>query len=625
MGTLKAVLARAGIPARVRSLNLRWLEYLGRTDPELLSADQYLVIANEMFAIGLGEWIFAVPPFRQLSDKSDRQYFELLRKRDSSGAIVARATRLRAHVPAFLEECARSLLAEAPRIVGFTTLFSQTVPSLALAAVLKAKDPSLSIVFGGAHCQGDMGAALHRNFPYVDVVVRGEAEHVLPPLVRELLAGAPITAQPGLCYREGEKPVAVPLAPDSVSMSEVPMPDYDDYFEELAEAGLESLLRPELRLMFESARGCWWGERAHCTFCGLNGLSMRFRSKSPDRVLDEVKTLAERHRCLDFHAVDNIIDMEYFPTLLPLLRDARLDTRIFYETKSNLKKPQVRLLRDAGVTSIQAGIESLSTPVLKLMKKGVTGLQNIRLLNWCAELGVELCWNFLYGFPGEPPEEYERMAALVPSLTHLNPAHLNPLRLDRFSPYHNRPFEHGIEIIGPRLYYSHVFPEGMELNDLAYFFRHDYLDGRDPNAYVAPMRPALAAWHEAYQKSRGGLRYRRGPNFLRITDRRTNLGLADYTLDEDEARIYLACDAGATPAAVQRKLAARGLRAPDPDAITRFLDGMVARRLAYVEDGRYLSLAIADRPDEADELTVADGDEAPPGLVSLRAPARTRA
>lgn len=37
---------------------------------------------------------------------------------------------------------------------------------------------------------------------------------------------------------------------------------------------------------------------------------------------------------------------------------------------------------------IQPGIESLSTPTLKLMEKGVSLLQNVRLLSWCAEIGI---------------------------------------------------------------------------------------------------------------------------------------------------------------------------------------------------------------------------------------------
>src|SRR5262245_59233898 len=112
---------------------------------------------------------------------------------------------------------------------------------------------------------------------------------------------------------------------------------------------------------------------------------MAFRSKSADRVLAELEEFRARYPATHVVAVDNILDMSYFRNVLPRLRDRRLGFTLFYETKSNLTKAQVKLLRDAGVLAIQPGVESLSTNVLRLMRKGVTSLQNIQLLKWCKQ------------------------------------------------------------------------------------------------------------------------------------------------------------------------------------------------------------------------------------------------
>jgi hypothetical protein len=58
--------------------------------------------------------------------------------------------------------------------------------------------------------------------------------------------------------------------------------------------------------------------------------------------------------------VDNILDMPYFQECLPWPAQENLDLRIFHETKPNLEKDQIRLLRAAGVTNMHPGIESLS-------------------------------------------------------------------------------------------------------------------------------------------------------------------------------------------------------------------------------------------------------------------------
>jgi ribosomal peptide maturation radical SAM protein 1 len=485
LGILLGVLERAGIAAEARSLMLAFMEHCraetaARPEAERIEPADYEMVGEKHFPLGLGDWIFAVPPFRDAPDH-DAQYLPHLRAHDVPEAEVAKALVMRGLVPAFLDRAADEILAADPRVVGFTSTFSQNVPALVLARMLKARHPSLSIVFGGGNCDGPMGAALHAAFPWVDVVVRGEAEAVLPELVGDLLGGRRVRPQPGLCYREGDRSVAVPQSGTaSVPMDEVPTPRYDEYFERLAKTSFATEVLRDVRIPYETSRGCWWGGKSHCTFCGLNGTTMAFRSKSADRVLEELTALARRHERVDFTLVDTILDMGYFRDVLPRLRDAGGDLSLYYEAKSNFRREQVQLLRDAGVDFLQPGIESLSTPILRLMRKGVTALQNVRLLKWCAEYGIHVFWNVIYGFPGEPPEEYARLADLVPSLTHLVPFSLCPLAIHRFSPYHDRPAEFGLELGGPLPWYRLVYPaDERTLADLAYICDYHHADGRD--------------------------------------------------------------------------------------------------------------------------------------------------
>src|SRR5262249_29162800 len=158
----------------------------------------------------------------------------------------------------------------------------------------------------------------------------GEGEHIVPDLFRALLAGKAPPALPGLCFFEGDEHVVVPMTEAApVTMDDVPVPNYDDYFADLARCSFDDTLRTAVFLSFESARGCWWGEISHCTFCGLNGASMAFRSKSPARVVDEIVGMAQRYGILDLHAVDNIIDPSYFTELMPAIAATGLDINLF--------------------------------------------------------------------------------------------------------------------------------------------------------------------------------------------------------------------------------------------------------------------------------------------------------
>ncbi|MCA8976496.1 MAG: RiPP maturation radical SAM C-methyltransferase, partial [Planctomycetes bacterium] len=559
VAVLQSALRRCGYRCTSHSLFLDFMAFVSseRIPARIrLRIEDYFAVSDVWFFDAPGEWVFAAA-LREPDARLDRDYCSSLRRKGMPHRLIRRLAELRAYVPAFLEECATRILADRAPVVGFTTTFGQVVASLALARVIRRRAPAVKIVFGGANCEGAMGAALLRGYPdLVDVVVRGEGDVALPELVEALVAGDAIPDLPGICSHappsrddEAAAPArCIPEAVTAVAMDDVPPPDYTDYFSRLEELALQTAIVPVLP--YESSRGCWWGARSHCTFCGLNGRLMAHRSKAPDRVLAELVTLADRHRALDFTMVDNIIALEYFDSLLPRLRDSGFHLKLFYQTKSNLSRDQVGRLRDAGVYAIRPGIESLSTPILRLMRKGVTGIQNLQLLKWCAEIGVHAAWSVIYGLPGEPAAEYERMAAVAPLLMHLAPPSLARLTLDRFSPYWQDPAAHGLRIRGAPAHFAALHDLSPELrSELTWTFDYELVEGRDPEGYVTPLRRQIEIWRREVHQNRGALSYRRGPNFVTIDDRRTMRqdGPRRYVLEDLEAQVYCACDAVATP------------------------------------------------------------------------------
>ena len=583
LAILQAVLERDGIDAEVHCLGLDFLDHCmaltaERPPDERLGVADYDLVVELSRDVGLGDWIFT-----ESTEDNDAGYVRWLQR---APGRRARASRSR---DAFARSCRRSSIAGPRRSPPRRPPWSASPPAptrpppaLALARRLKARRPDVHIVFGGANCQGVMGAALHRAFPWVDAVVRGEGERVLPGLVKDLLAGGPCRPQPGLCYRDGERSVAVPEGGDPVALDDGPAPRYDAYFARLAASPAAAQIRPRVTLLYESARGCWWGARSHCTFCGISDQALAFRSKRPERVVQELLELTRRYDTPRVLVVDYILDRRYFREVLPHLREAGADLRMFCETKANITKADVRLLREAGFVSIQAGVESLSDPILKAMRKGVTAFQNVRLLKWCAEVGVKLFWNVLYGLPGEPPEEYARMADLMRSLVHLEPPRLVPLALDRFSPYHERPEAFGLIPLGPRRDYGFIHPtlDAATLEALAYTFEYRHADGRQPADYMRPLREVVEAWRASSETAFGSLRYRRHRRGLTVTDRRPGLAATEYRLGGAEAAAYLACEDGATLARMDAALRAAGFDL-SVGALENFLDECVAARLVH--------------------------------------------
>jgi radical SAM superfamily enzyme YgiQ (UPF0313 family) len=149
------------------------------------------------------------------------------------------------------------------QVIGFSTNLQQNLASLALARRIKATWPDKVIVLGGANCDGEMGLELHRQFPFIDYVCRGESEIVFAALVERLLDGAPPPSLPGLIV-QGDGGQSVPVGGNALPVSDLdslPYPDFDDYFQQLDRSSLD--IAHCVTLVFESSRGCWYGEKRH--------------------------------------------------------------------------------------------------------------------------------------------------------------------------------------------------------------------------------------------------------------------------------------------------------------------------------------------------------------------------
>ncbi|HWO46901.1 MAG TPA: RiPP maturation radical SAM C-methyltransferase, partial [Solirubrobacterales bacterium] len=501
-------------------------------------------------------------------------------------AALEQLARARRQVDPFLDECLEAVGREDWELVGFSSSFTQNMASLALARELKARRPEVRIAFGGANCEDLMGLALHQGFPFLDLVFCGEADITLPRAVAALAAGEGLESIPGLVWRDpgdgGSRWKS--LAPEKVKdLDELPYPDYDDFFSQCDQLPQGSRIAG---VPMETSRGCWWGEKHHCTFCGLNGLSMAFRSKTPERALAELDHLLDRYRVSDVQMVDNILDMGYVKTFLPMLAEREVKPALFYETKANLTPEQLAVFRAAGIRAIQAGVESLDTRVLKLMDKGTTGIRSIELLKHCREIGIWPHWNILYGFPGEPPEAYGQMAREVEGLRHLDPPNVcTRFRLDRFSPLFVRAGEMGIDAVRPARAYELLYdlpPEGVRA--LAYYFEFDYRDGRDPDAYAEPLRDAVAAWQE---EARGDLVHLADGGATTILDTRGGRR-EEFRLEGAESDLYQYCATARPLPRIEEEFGSR----LGPRRLRSVLDAWLQARLAIELDGRCLALAV---------------------------------
>jgi len=614
LGLLQANAQRAGFSCRALYPNLDFAERLG--------LDLYFWLANSRAYLELlGEWVFAGLIFPDRPSASE----EFLRRFDNSnvqrsfqdampGRDLAQTLRqIRHGASEFIDQVAAEIVSARPRVVGCASSNQQTCAALAILKRVRQLDDSVVTLLGGANCEGPMGLALRRAFPWVDFVVSGEAEEIFPDLLRALFRHGRSVEEASL--PEGVIGASRAAAPAGslrqravvADLEAAALPEYGDYFEQLSRSGLAKMITAGLLL--ETSRGCWWG-KSRCNFCGLNGLAPQYRTKSADRVVQEIEVLCERYATRKVMFVDKSLDPRLAEEVLPRLAERPEPFDLFFQARV-MDRAQMEVIARGGGRWLTVGIESLHPRLLALMGKGSSVLQNLRVLRSAYELGIRVSYVLMHGFPGEQDEWYTEMGDLLPLLHHLEPPlRLALLRYDRFSRYHEEPQRFGLNLV-PRQAYSQVYPLPAELiADFAYHFEDE-----NGSQHLIAERPGFKAleaqwrqWFDAFWNPGPG----REPAFLymlpspgslqnMLYDTRACAVEPAVLLGDVEARILEFCDDIRTLAQIDEYCASGGC---DPQAVSQALGSLLRRKALLHQQGHYLSLAV--RPPQQAYLPVKD-------------------
>jgi hypothetical protein len=192
LATVKSVINKSGIDSDVYEF---YLDYVAEVGSELYSVLNNIsfVLAEKVFAP------FAFPGFVEAHRFPSRP--------TSLGNLDPDVERLALY---FLQPLSRDYLCRCLGeidwarydVVCFSLTTVQTTSSIALAQAIRKKAPHITIIFGGTSCAGDMGCALAELCDAVDIVVHGEAETTLPPIIDARRSGSSLACVPGITYRE---------------------------------------------------------------------------------------------------------------------------------------------------------------------------------------------------------------------------------------------------------------------------------------------------------------------------------------------------------------------------------------------------------------------------------------
>ena len=472
-------------------------------------------------------------------------------------------------------------------LVGFSLCFSQLFASLYLARKIKEIAPALPIVFGGSSCSGDIGKSLIKHFSEIDYLIDGEGEQQLLFLL-DFLAGKATTLPEKIRCQTPVSAIRLDNPIASLPMDDLPIPDYQDYFKQMPQYFGDQPFIPLLPVEF--SRGCWWNK---CTFCNLNLQWQSYRYKNSDRMLAEILHLAQTHECLHFTFTDNALPPQeadhFFTKLLP----HNLDFDFFAEIRTGMKQDTLHLYRQAGLKTVQVGIEALSTSLLTKMAKGTTVIDNIAAMKMCSTSAIRLEGNLITDFPGttalEIAETMENLDFIVPFL----PLQAASFFLGFGSPLHNScpsANNSSIQKIIPHAKNRSLFPKRY-LQSMTMLINSYRGDKKQQQKGWQPVRKKIRAWHNFHShrvKSRQHpLYYRDGGTFLIIRQERISGSPLLHRLRGTSRKIYLSCY---KPIKITTIL--QTFPQVTENVLQKFIDEMCEKRLMFQENGVTLALAV---------------------------------
>jgi anaerobic magnesium-protoporphyrin IX monomethyl ester cyclase len=234
----------------------------------------------------------------------------------------------------------------------------------------------------------------------VDFVIRGEGEFAFAELAAALSSGVPVDPIEGVSYKADDGRLVVKgKAPLIRDMNSLPMADYEAFpIERYIEHNRH--LRSIRGISMIISRGCPF----QCTFCAVHETMGRaWRIKAAAQVVSEMVILKERHGIEGVWFKDSIfnLDKEWVKEFCRLMIEA--DTGIQWQALTRvdlINEEQILLMKQAGLTQLDLGIETGSPKSLIRLKKGIT-VERIKEHVAIAKRHVKVFGFFMIGIPGE--------------------------------------------------------------------------------------------------------------------------------------------------------------------------------------------------------------------------------
>jgi radical SAM superfamily enzyme YgiQ (UPF0313 family) len=299
------------------------------------------------------------------------------------------------------EHIARAVAQERPDVVALSFLSTTTYPAARrMARRLKAEAPTIPIIVGGPFATLNADRILG-DCPDIDCVGVGEGEELLPDYLDHVDHQGSVA---GLVWRDGERIVQNAPRPLLRDLDRFPYPDRTtlpiDYLESLP-LDVPAVLSLDKFCTVQTSRGCPYA----CIYCDIPALGEgRWRSRSPEHVLGELQALNDLgYRSIYLTDDHFLINGQRIENICRGIIQRKLEFHWGCEGRvDSVGIEQLRVLREAGCSSLAFGVEAGTQKVLNRLKKKQTPAQVEHAVSEAKRHGIERIHGFfVVGSPDE--------------------------------------------------------------------------------------------------------------------------------------------------------------------------------------------------------------------------------
>lgn len=305
-----------------------------------------------------------------------------------------------------------------PDIVGVNFYTENRFDAWETIQIIKKVYPGTIVVGGGAHATLATDDTI-RNFPGLDIIVRGEGEETFYTLLKNLVNGANLDEIPGISYKTEGQVYHNPDRPFLKDLDTIPFPVYnllkmDRYF-----GTLDWSRTKEKMGMIITSRGCPY----KCNFCSsAKAWGNRYRVRSPENIIEEIEHLKKDYQVSGFFFFDDTMTIRKTHALEICRKIIEKNLSIRWITHSRIDvmdEDLMKVMKNAGCTGIMFGVESGSQRIIDEVIKKKIKIEDVKKVSALGKkLGMVNNFSYIISHPTETMAEAELTVEMLKQ--HLN-------------------------------------------------------------------------------------------------------------------------------------------------------------------------------------------------------------